>query len=449
MAAVTPINPISPLPKTSRPIELKSTLSWHKKPLSRAASYVPEDKKSWWQKLLSKTIGQVAGGAVSLLSVGSIVYSLFFKRGEGSIWTKYVLPVVTTIAGFIGLKVSKPPEDAFTADLLRAGMKYVFDKVRDLKKIQNELPNIAKLFSDKKDEAKSKMDDALVEAMPVIKRFLPSDYEDTELLTKLREIPYDNSLQPLIDLVKEHNTQVSAFLATNPEFVRNVVTSLSNNNRFKEKLNTLKEWANEILKITGIKLDFEYDKAGNEFKVYFLTADLFSDPSRKGENFNPYFRIPVKPEKFYNALKIFSERIKSMTPLIEKFNEAGEQENLQLRTKVTSQIFIELNNASNELVNSFDEGRIDILRSARLGYKVLDSSTGACKDSLFLDLEPQELLFSGYFPLLELFKFNRDIGSKPLIKREAGAGAVKSEMLEAKENSSGVPSDDEVTTAVE
>src|SRR3989338_2603133 len=79
--------------------------------------YIQEEKKTVVQKIKSLSVGQIFGGAVSILGIVDLLKNLIFPKENQSFLSKLFMPVALFFLGGFNVAVTEPPKDRFRRDL--------------------------------------------------------------------------------------------------------------------------------------------------------------------------------------------------------------------------------------------------------------------------------------------------------------------------------------------
>lgn len=280
--------------------EVRSTLPWYRRALSRQASYTNETQKDWKQKIGSQTFGKLAGGAVIGLSVLDFILGMLFNKEETSFSRKYLVPLFGVFIGSLGIGVSKPPENVFEVDLVNSGALDITQKVRERK------ASAKSFYEPLTNEELIRLSDVISTIMSNAERIVKGTLQNV-----LREAHEGLELKdnvPFLDL---------CFATASTDKGRQAFSRLcgiggDSQNPNNEQLDTLKNLLNKKLKNSGIEFNYGYDKNNDSFNLYFRTEKVYANITSPRGSYVPCIVLSTKPYLFYAALNQLQEKIRTI-----------------------------------------------------------------------------------------------------------------------------------------
>lgn len=401
--------PVTP-PTRSQVRPIDDSLPWHKKALSTEASFVDPNKRGPIQHLGAISRGQAIGGGVLILSALTATYNFFFGKGEGSFFSKYVLPVVTGLLGVVGIVKSKPPKNAFLANLIRTGITDFIKKFRGFTEGKNVIKSIKDLFLNAEDAKRNRLINSanwtLQSIWPALLRSLPEGYsESNTLVNSLSEIASEDvNINKIKELIKEHGEDaIYDFVKANPTLLRGILTELAKEKSFQANLDDLISSINNVIEPSGVALDLSYNYESDLINLCFRSTSYYSRPGER-EAYNPLFVTSVKPEFIITAMRFVQQALKDQELLRKQIEELHQKSDGKVSKSVLRD-FDAMHRVREystfvAILMSLGYAAADSLDRTRVGFFVVDPKTGDRKSvsPKLVPLTIYNLFRQGYIP---------------------------------------------------
>ena len=276
--------------------------------------YIQEEKKTVVQKIKSLSVGQIFGGAVSILGIVDLLKNLIFPKENQSFLSKLFMPVALFFLGGFNVAVTEPPKDRFRRDLFNTAAKESSEKFKEVA----EKPDSNILFSN---------DDfySLYQAIQITSNFL-YDFLDfdkhhssttlqrrislllkrAEAMKKGRDSGSDVSTTLAKDLEKasaEEDERVSL------EFEKVLGDAMQGHDSpFKEELIKIQEVLNKGLEKLQLKVTLDFRSNDKLIDFYVASSSSFS-LSGTDQKYVPFKVFSCDPFVFFKSLERLGDRL--------------------------------------------------------------------------------------------------------------------------------------------